>query len=847
MMSAVIQDLRYAIRQMRKTPGFAAVAVITLALGIGANTAIFSLLNAVMLRTLPVKDPGQLILLKWKAKGIPQTKASSSYANCPQGSGPALQGGDIISDVPLDSQGCSFSFPFFEDLQNNRQVFSAVGAFVPAEFSMNSEGHTHLVRGLLVSGDFFRTLGLQAAMGRVLSPRDDEDGAPPTLVVSYQFWESHLGADREIVGKYVRIGKTLFAVAGVTRPEFATFDPGVSSDVWLPLAFKGALPPYRAPETSAGAIWIEVLGRLQPGVGLDRAAAALSSAFSVSTTNGPDAVFKISDAPQIELYKMARGLATLRRSFSQPLFTLLTAVVLVLVLSCVNIAGLMLARSASRMKELGTRLALGATRSRVIRQLLAESMVLSIAGGGIGLLLGDIGARGLKSFFARNWYRPLELDVRADPHVLTFTLAVSVLVGVGFGLAPAISATRQDVASVFRAAASGLTGRGRRLNLGNVIVLSQIVLAVPVLVGAGLIVRTFGNLQAQRVGFDPHQLVVFRIDSTYSHKDPSKLYENVQEQLAALPGVLSVSRSAVSLLSNEGMAGPIFLSGQANPAARAHFLPMSENFFETMRIPLLEGRVFSDKKREQAASKMIPTEVVVNHALVRQLFGRENPLGKHFRSPTGSEFEITGVVADAKYGTMRETIWPTVYASLANWDGNVYYEVRTATDPNFLMPDIRAALERFDKSLLIVGMKTEVEQIAQDTYQERLLASLSGSLAALALIVVCIGTYGLLAFQVVRRTQEIGIRLAIGAKRGDVLWLVVARGAAIVLTGVLVGSLAAMAVTRYLHSVLFGVKPTDPLTMIAAAFLLIATAVLASYMPARRAAKVDPMVALRYE
>jgi len=849
-MYGLTQDVRYSLRQIRKSPGFSAVVVITLALAIGGNTAIFSLINAVMLRTLPVKDPGRLVLLKWKAKSIPKTKASSSYATCASGSGPALKGGEIISDVPLDSGGCSFSLPFFEQLQSEQNVFSDVAGFVPAELSVNSGGRTSRVRGLFVSGEFFSTLGVKAAMGRLFDQRDDSEGAPPSIVVSHRFWQSKLSGDVAVLGKQILIGRTLFTVVGVTAPGFAQLDFGLTCDLWVPLAFKAKVPPYPPKQTAATTIWIELIGRLKPKTSTGQAASTLSAAFAASTTNGPEAIFKPDDAPQIELATAAHGLATLRRNFSQALFALLAAVALVLLISCVNIVGLMLARSAARRKELGMRVALGATRGRIISQLLTETLLLAFAGGAVGMALGVFGARILVSFFSRNWSMPLQLDVHPDARVFAFTLLVSVAVGVAFGLIPAFSSGRPDLVSMLKAeSGSAMGGVGRSLAFGSLIVITQIALAMPILAAPGLVTRTLANLRAEDSGFNPQHLLVFRIDSTYSRKNPDTLYGDLQQQLRSLPGVVSVSRSGVALLSNEGMAAPIFSNDQPALQVRAHGLPMSSDFLTTMGIPLRQGRMFGDEDSGRARSKDVPTQVVVNETLVRQLFGFRDPLGKyvHLGNASGPAYEIIGVVGDAKYGNVRDTIWPTVYMPIGDWNGPMYFEVRTAMDPKALIPEIQSAVSRFDSNLLIVGMKTETEQIDEDLYQERLMSVLSGLFAALAVTVACVGVYGLLAFQVARRTQEIGIRLALGAEREDVLGLVLGQGARLAIAGTLIGCAAALGVTRYVQSFLFGVQPADPLTLMAVAALLVGLALIASYIPARRATEVDPMVTLRYE
>jgi predicted permease len=522
----------------------------------------------------------------------------------------------------------------------------------------------------------------------------------------------------------------------------------------------------------------------------------------------------------------------------------------VLLISCVNIAGLILARSAVRRKELGMRVALGATRGRIISQLLAESLLLSFAGGAAGMILGVLGARILVSFFSRNWAMPLHLDIHPDARVFAFTLLVSIAVGVAFGLIPAFSSSRLDLVSMLKTqSGAAIAGAGRSVAFGSLIVITQIALAMPVLAAAGLVTRTLANLRAEDVGFNPQHLLVFRIDSTYSRQNPATVYQDLQQQLESLPGVISVSHSGVALLSNEGMAAPIFSHDQPTLQVRSHGLPMSSDFLTTMGIPLRQGRMFGREDSAPARGKDAPTQVVVNQTLVRQLFGLRDPLGKFFNlgNPSGPAFEIIGVVGDAKYGTVRDAIWPTVYMPIGNWNGPMYFEVRTGMEPVAVIPQIESAVKRFDNNLLIVGMKTETEQIDEDLYQERLMSVLSGFFAALAVIVACVGLYGLLAFQVARRTQELGIRLALGAERAQVLRLVLGRGASLAFAGTLLGCAAALGVTRYVQSFLFGLKPADPLTFIVTPVLLVAVALIGSYIPARRAAKVDPMVALRYE
>lgn len=852
-MNGLLQDFRYAARQLRKSPGFTAVAVITLAFGIGANTAIFSLINAIMLRTLPVKNPQSLVLLKWQARRIPDTTASLAYDNCTHGGG-SWNGRALISQAPLETDGCSFSFPLFQELQEKSTTFSSVAAFVPlpAELAVNSDGKTSQARVLLVSGNFFSVLGAHPALGRLIAPIDDSDSARPAIVLSYRFWQNELGQDRSVLGKDVLVGKTLFTVIGVTGPDFPELDPGLPSDIWLPMAFQAVVEPRLPKKTAAKALWIELMARLRPGISSVKSASAASVLFAAATTNGPDAMFRPDDSPRVTLSSAEHGLVTLRQNFSQPLFALLAAVAMVLFISCANIAGLTLARSTARQKELAMRAALGATPGRILRQLLTESVLLSVAGGAVGILVGYLGARALAVFLSHNWYLPVEVDAHPDAYVLVFTALVSILTGIAFGLAPAFSSKRPELVPALKQTSAGAPSKpGRRIPLGGALVVVQVALAMLVLAGTALLVRTLSNLKAENIGFDPQNLVVFQVDASYSKRSGENLqtlYRDVQDRLSSLPGVISASRSGVLLLSGGGMGGVIFSKDQSGRPIHVGVLPVAGDFFQTMGIRLLEGRTLSMQDSEEPRSNSVPKHVVVNQALARRLFGAQKPVGRYFReSATGPEDEIVGVVADAKYANVRDEIQPTIYNSIGNWDADFYFEVRTAMDPKAMMPEIRDSISRFDSNLLITAMKTQVDQIDQNIYQERLVANLSSLFALLALIVVCVGIYGLLSHQVTRRTHEMGVRLALGAERADVLRLILQQGALLAAVGALIGAAAALGVTRYLQSFLYGVKPSDPLTLSAVALLLIAVALLASYIPARTAMKVDPMTALRYE
>ena len=855
-MKSLLQDVRYGLRMLRKSPGFTAVAIITLALGIGANTAIFSLINAIMLRTLPVKDPQSLVSIKWTARSLPNTGGAGSYnwGGCPD----AMPTTDwLITDdhdpahVPVPEE-CVFSYPMFEQIKSEQKVFSDVIAMVPSSVPVNAVGHSSRAEGLCVSGNFFSVLGTHPAVGRLLNTSDDNISASPSAVVSYRFWRNSLNSDPTVIGKSILLGKSRYTLVGITMPEFGEIDPGVPLDFWVPLAFQ----PDTAIETNPKALWLGMMARLKPGISVSQAKAAMSTIFMQSSTSGPMAIFKPSDSPRIELPTAAYGLNSLRYNFARPLFTLLTAVGLVLLIACANIAGLMLARSAARRKEIAMRAALGASRIRIVRQLITESILLSVAGGAAGILLGYSGANALALFLSANWNEPLEINVHPDAHILGFTLMVSVLVGLLFGVAPALNSGKVDLIRALKETVGSATGasHGRWFTLGNGLVVVQMALTVIVLVGAGLLVRTLANLKSVDAGFDPKNLLIFDLDATYSSRvgeQISNLGPELREKLSGLRGVSSVTYSFMAPMKGGRMQADLNSIGPAKLSGTFSWMPVAPDFFKTMRIPLIAGRTITIQDIHDPKSATPDLIAVVNEDFARRFFGKQNPVGQHFRvKARKNETEIVGVVGNTRYENLRDASLPMVYVPISNhpvFSGVGAFEIRTIMDPKTLISAVRAAVNSVDSNLLITDMKTQMEQIDQNIYQERLIANLSSLFAVLALVVACVGIYGLLSYQVTRRTQEIGIRLALGAQRGDVLHLVLRQGIVLAVLGTLIGAAAALAVTRYLQSFLFGVKPSDPVTIVGVAFLLIAVALLASYIPARRAMKTDPMVALRYE
>ncbi len=839
------QDVCYGLRQLRRNPGFTTVAVVTLALGIGANTAIFTLTDAVILRTLPVHGPGQLVLLKWGAHLWPNTNRSYSWPGCPgMGRAAALA-------IP---GGCSFSYPVFEQLRRVRAGFSGFFAFTGSEpFDTTFQGTVSSGRGQFVSGSFFPVLGQRPAVGSLLEPIDDVTGAAPALVLGYGYWQSRFGGDPSVVGKTVQVNGSPFTIAGVSAKGFMGLEMGIPVDFWMPLSCQPSVFPYFPKKSDAAGIWLDVGGRLKPNAELPRAQAAVSLIFARAATSGPGAILKPGDAPHVEMPSLNRGLATLRQQFSEPLSVLMAAVGIILLIVCANLAGLMLARATTRQREIAVRLAMGAGRGRIIRQLFTESALVAAAGGGLGILFAYWGASSLASFLSTNVYTGLEIDTRPDFQVLGFTLAISALAAVLFGFAPVVLGSRVDLVSGLKEGggdAPGSIGVGkRRAHFGSGLVVAQVALSVLVLAGAGLLVRTLVNLETMNVGFDKRNLLIFDVDTTLSGvKGPQLqvLSRNLQDRFTSLPGVTSVSYSMTSLLSGSDVTTVVFLPGaQGERSASVDELPVGPHFFHTMRISVLAGRTFAPVDFDPKAK---PEPVVVNQMLAHRYFGNDNPLGRSFgESAKTPDWQIVGVVADAKYSALREPIEPTVYRPLRTSPFGPAFELRTARNPKALISLVRSATEKVNKNLLLANIATQTEQIDKTLYQERLIARLSAAFGFLALVLSGIGLYGLLAYQTERRTHEIGIRMALGAQKRDVLSLVVTGGMSLTMIGVCIGIAGALGLARFLSSLLYGVKPTDPFTFVAVSLVLISVALLACYIPARRAAKVDLMMALRYE
>jgi predicted permease len=942
------QDLRFGVRMFFKSPGFTAVAVLTLALGIGANTAIFSLIDAVMLRALPVHDPSQLVLLKWRARHEPNIHGMMSSGDCPMSMGPRLG---------LDTAGCAFSEPMFRQIEKAK-VFSSVAAFANANrLTVTGRGPATVINGQLVSGDFFRTMGLKTAAGRLIIPADDSPSASPVAVLNYAYWQSAFGGSAEIIGSVIELNNVAYTVVGVAEPRFTGITPGSDYDIWLPLSNSSRVTMlFNLDQKDVAFWWLTIVGRIKEGTPSAQAQAVVNGMFRNEMLHGavpafrdgpqptpvqknvptPKSIaapaasppggairapmtlsraipshppgagqtnkpldepapsapapalgrrtsFSEADNPEVSLLPAQTGLIGSRSQYSNPLYTLMLAVGIVLLIACANVAGLMLARASARQKETAVRLAVGAARMRIIRQLLTESILLSGCGGFLGVIFAYWGVRLIVSFVSSNQARPLGFVTGVDLRILAFTLVVSVFTGILFGLAPAFRSVRLNLTPALKEGdgTSSTAGShshrwfvGRWLatkwvGAGSALVVAQVALAIVVLVGAGLLVRTLANLRAIDLGFDSHNILMFRINpsfSGYKNDQFPALHQDIQQRLAAIPGVKSVSFSAGPLVSGGVGIRSFHWPGTAEKQTSfADTMDIGPTFFETMQIPLITGRNFAPADfsiavvsfaamdaRQDPHPGTAPIPVIVNQAFVEKYCPRENPLGKHFGqgpgdadSPASAGFEIIGVVRDTKYGDLRREINPMLYSPHTN--GMASYELRTALEPGAIMPAVRTAVADVNPNLPLFDVQTQSEQIDRLLFRERLVARLSGFFAVLALALACIGLYGLLSYEVSRRTRELGIRIALGAKRESVMALVLRRGIVLAILGAAVGMLASVGVTRYLASMLYNIRPDDPFTIAATAVILTLVAVVACYIPARRATRVDPMEALRYE
>jgi len=842
-LETLLQDLRFGLRMLRKNPGFTVIAILTLTLGIGANTAIFSLTDQVLLSSLPVQQPRELV----------------EFVS------PGPDPGHTWSD---GVQGSSFSYPMFEDLRGKlTQAFSGVLATYPATVNVSGFGSPERVPAELVSGNYFDVLGVTPALGRVFSMYDETAaGGNPVAVLTYGFWQRRFGGDPQALNKTLNINGTSLTIVGVARKGYQGIQIGSVPDVFIPITMKEQMAPSNRGFADRTDHWVQVIGRLRPGFTERRAeASALPGYRALLQSEAPLYKFSSEDAASFEakpllLIPASQGRPIVQLSAKQPLLIMTILVGLALLVACANLASLFAARGEARQREIAVRMALGAERQRLVRQLLTEGFVLSLAGAVGGLLLAEWT---MHLFLAAlsDGARILGLQSRLDYRVLLFALGVSMVTTLLFALAPALRSTRVDLQGSLKEHGAGTTGGAASARMRELLTIAQLTLTVALLTGAGLLVRTLLNLDSANLGMDVSHVLQFSLSpesNGYSPQQTVLLFERLRAEIVRTPGVRSVAVAMIPVFRNTDANADITAQGYvALPGdnADSQWNEISPGYFSAMGIPLLSGREFTDA--DTAASE---PGVVINQKLARKFFAGRNPIGLHVSIGAGSgvsgrTFEIVGVVADSKHDSARDEISPFMYfpysqgtseSALARFGFGTFY-VRTEQNPEALNGELRQALDGVDPRLAVYDLRTLTAQVDNSTFQERMLAILSVSLGVLAALLAVVGLYGLLAYSVARRTREIGIRMALGAQPGEILRDVFREGGRVALIGISLGLVASAGLTRLMKALLFGVSATDPLTFAAAALILVSVMLFACWVPARRAMRVDPMVALRYE
>ncbi|RPI21199.1 MAG: ABC transporter permease [Acidobacteria bacterium] len=825
---SLLNTLRFAFRQLRKSPGFTAVAVLSLGLGIGAGTAVFSLVNAILLSSLPVPNPQELRVLKWNGSDVRMTSFNGGAGI----DGNRWTGADSVSP------------PTFARLREQVAGQAELFGFAPVDDVITrGPAESFTARGTMVSDNFFSGVGVRPLIGRILAPGEDYAGAM-SIVISYGLWERQYDLDPGVLGRTLSLNRTGFTIIGVLPKGFTGVQPGRTNDFYVPLE---AQSPFLYRPINDTFHWcIRLMARLTPGGSDTQFAAKLDAAF------GREVAAVMKD-PRIVVEPGHGGLTNDRYLYQRPLLLMLGVVGLVLLVACANLAGLSLARGAARQHELAVRAALGAGRWRLIRQSLTESLVLGLLGGGLGVLLA-VWLRSTIASLLTGSAGALSYDVSLDGTVLAFTLTIALITALVSGLLPALRAGRVD-------ALTGLKSRGAlgrpRLRAGRVLIAAQVCLSLLLVTGAALYLRTLVNVTRIDPGFKTERLLLFQLNlrgSSNAEEQPAQFCARVQEALSAMPGVQAASFIEFPLLEDGGSTGSFdAFSGRARAGGATmstNRLRVGETFFTTMGIPLLQGRAFTAADNEAA-----PKVIVVNEAFVREFLPGDNPLGLTMKM-WEADWQIIGVCRNAKYSALRQPAPPTTYFPFRQMFysrfrrthlRNPYFAVRTALPPTAIAAGVRKTVAEIDSDVPITNLTTQEDVRDRRISRERLFASLCGALASLAVLLACVGLYGLLAYNVARSVGDIGIRMALGATRPDIVWRVLREAAVLSLAGTAVGVPVALALTSLVEAQLYEVKPNDPATLVGTSALLIAVALLAAWIPARRAAKVDPIVTLRCE
>jgi putative ABC transport system permease protein len=835
-MDTLFQDLRYGIRTLIKNPGFTVVSVITLALGLGANTAIFSLTDQILLRRLPVEKPEELVVLR----------------------SPGPKQGRVWSD---GDGAASLSYPLYKELVEKNNIFSGLLARFAVPLSVSGEGQTERANGELVSGNYFEVLGVRPAIGRVFSSEDDRvPGAGQVVVLSHGYWTSHFAANPGILNKTLTVNGAVMTVVGVSRAGFNGVQVGQTPDIFIPISMKAQMTPNWDGLNDHKDYWLAIIGRLKPGLSPAQAEEAFAPVYRqilelelpFNSRFSPEMQQRFLDKKML-LQPGSRGRPILEREQKEPLLVLMGMVGLVLLIACANVANLLMARGAARQREIAIRMAVGAGRLRLVRQFLVESLTLSALGGVVGLLVGwwTIGA--LVGTIPEN-IGAVGLSTGLDFRILLFSIGLSIVTGLLFGLLPAIKATRLNLEATLREQGSSVSGGLGQVRFRKGLVVSQVVLTAVLLVGAGLFARSLNNLQRLDLGLRPEHLVAFSIApdlNGYTPQNTIAVFDQLHQSLVTKPGIDGVGEAVIAAFTDSNSSSNITVDGyqaQQDEDTNVGQNWIGQGYFSTMGIPLVAGREFTAS--DTASS---PKVAIINESMVQRYFENRNPIGSRFTFGAGDrvrpDIEIVGVVKDSKHATVRDKVGPFVYLPYSQFKtvGNITFYVKTRQDVAATASLLRSEVQRLDSNLPVYDMKTLQRQIDDSLFNDKFLTLLSMAFALLAALLASLGLYGVMAYTVTRRNREIGIRMALGATRGGVSWLILKEVVILAVVGLVVGLPAAYALGRFTESLLFGVRVGDPVVFVGAGLLLTAATLLGGYLPARKAASIDPLVALRCE
>jgi putative ABC transport system permease protein len=813
----IVQDIRFALRHLLKNPAFTCVAVLSLALGIGANTAIFSLVDAVMVKMLPVRDPEQLVAL---------------------------------DSFTQRGEQRDFSYPLFKYLRDRKSSFT--GVFAASDGTsrmatkMTSSDDTEEAEVQMVSGEYFQVLGVDAFVGRLLTPEDETPGANPVAVLNYNFWQRRFAGDFSVIGQTIRVKEQPLTIIGVTPAKFFGEAVGRAPDVWAPLTMQPSLQKGQSYLESSNVSWLRIMGRLKTGANEDTANAEVNNVVWQLKNEPSDLGKSALNIAKIDVLSGAQGLTEFRTRFAKPLRILMAVVALVLVIACANVANLLLARATARQKEVAVRHAIGAGRFRLIRQFLTESLILATLGGVVGLLFAWWGSRALLILVSGD-SSPIPIDVAPNLRILSFTFTVSVITALLFGLAPAWIITRPNVGSALKVT----TPARPRLGLSRLLVVSQVTFSLLLLIGAGLFLKTLHNLRTISLGFQSDQLLQVRISprsSGYKPEQYAELNKRLLERLNSTSGIRSASVAGSGFRAGSSRTCCIAVEGYTpgkDEDRQIQIVEVAPGYFSTLGLPLLMGRDFTSSEVENKPG-VFPKFAIINETMARRYYGQSNPVGRRFGwgdEKVVYDTEIVGVARDANYGNLREKTKSLIYYPS---EGGTLLVVRAGLDSSTLVATIRNEIKTVDKTL--EPFISSVPQLRDEALvQERMLAKLSSFFGLLALLLAGIGLYGVMSYDVVRRTREIGVRMAVGARGLDVLGMILREALWLVIAGVLLGLVVALLTMKWIASLLFGLEPTDPVTLIVATVVMLAIAAFAGWLPAWRAARIDPVFALRHE